>query len=174
MLLALDLATKTGACWGRGDETPRLTHLDLPITGPDVGAFLCAYEDWLISMVDRCQPTLIVFEAPVLAARATPDVTCKLHSLPGVTEMLATRRRIACRKVYPVTVKKALTGSGNASKADMVRHCRAYGLEPYTYIVKGEEASDEADAFGVWITTLRRHFPQHAARWAPLFARSAA
>lgn len=170
MLLALDLATRTGACWGRGDQLPRLTHTQLPRTGNDVGAYLCAFEDWLRGLVSDVAPTMIVFEAPVLGRVATPDVTRKLHALAGVTEMVATRLGIDCREVYPVTVKKALTGSGKASKTDMIRHCRAFGLNPHTYGKPGEEASDEADAFGVWLVTIRAQFQEHAPRWEPLFS----
>jgi crossover junction endodeoxyribonuclease RuvC len=166
--LALDLATCTGFCHGPADtgEVPTLGHVLLPKTGEDVGRFLIAWEEWLTAKVRELEPSLIIFEAPILAGMATPHVTRKLHALPGVTEMVAVRAGVECAELYPVTVKKALTGSGHADKAEMVRACRAYGFNP--------KNSDEADAFGLWLAALRIRHPAHAGRWDPLnFQRSA-
>lgn len=132
----------------------------LPKTGEDVGAFLIAFEDWLTFKVREIGPSLLLFEAPILASSATPHVTRKLHALAGITEMVAVRAAIECCEVYPVTVKKALTGSGRADKDDMVRAARSYGFNP--------SVPDEADAFGLWLHAVKTRFPRDAGRWDPI------
>lgn len=162
MQLALDLATQTGFCFGPADtgEVPTLGHVRLPKTGEDVGRFLIAWEEWLTAMVAKVEPTLLLFEAPILAGSATPHVTRKLHALAGVTEMVAIRAGVECCELYPVTVKKALTGSGRADKDEMIAACRAYGFDP--------QNADEADAFGLWLAALRIRHPAQAGRWDPI------
>ncbi|CAN7171903.1 hypothetical protein [Brevundimonas sp. LjRoot202] len=162
MYLALDLATCTGFAFGQPDtgELPEIGHVRLPKTGEDVGAFLIAFEDWLTSKVREVEPALMLFEAPILASSATPHVTRKLHALAGVTEMVAIRARLECCEVYPVTVKKALTGSGRADKDMMVGAARHYGLSP--------AVADEADAFGLWLHAVKTRHPREAGRWDPI------
>jgi hypothetical protein len=185
MILALDLATNTGACWGRGDDLPCLGSERMPSTGEEVGPFLCAFQDWLAMLLDGVCPSRIVFEAPVLPrpkinkfskkleGGVSLITTRKLQGLAGVLEMVAHREGLACHEVQPAEAKQALTGKGNAKKHEMVAACRGYGLEPKTYIVDGLPASDEADAFGVWLHAIRILRPELAARWTPLFGAAA-
>jgi len=188
MFLALDLATQTGICFGAADtgEIPTLEHFRLPSTGDDVGRFLAAFEDHILSLFDRVEPTLVVFEAPVLPrAKYNPGTkkveggvsiltTRKLQGLAGELERIAFRQGLECAEVQPASAKQALTGKGNAKKPDMVRACRAFGLDPHTYTHQGEAASDEADAFGIWLCALRLRHPTHAGRWDPMnFRRTA-
>ena len=182
MLVALDLATQTGICFGAADtgEVPTLDHFRLPSTGDDVGRFLAAFEDQINTLIDRAAPTLIVFEAPVLPRAkfnpATKKVeggvsiitTRKLQGLAGELERIAFRQGIEIAEIQPAQVKQALTGKGNAKKPAMVAACRAFGLEPYTYTHQGEDASDEADAFGVWLCALRMRHPALAGHWDPI------
>lgn len=162
MLLALDLATSTGFCVGPADtgEVPTLGHVRMPSTGADVGRFLCAWQDWLEPKVREVEPTLIVFEAPILAGQTQIATTRKLQGMAGVTEMVAHRLSIECAEVATSQVKKALTGSGRAEKADMMAACRAYGFNP--------AVSDEADAFGIWLCTVRLRHPTLAGLWDPI------
>lgn len=182
MILALDLATNLGACWGVASARPTLGHHRLPSTGDDVGAFLCAYEDWLREKIDEVQAVTIIFEAPVLPRAKwnaeTKKVeggvalitTRKLQGLAGVTEMVANREGMPCREAQPAEVKKALTGKGNAKKPEMVRAARRLGFDPHTYRQDGDDASDEADALGVWLSWVNVSHPEQAAAWLPLFA----
>lgn len=188
MYLALDLATQTGICFGVADtgEVPTLDHFRLPSTGDDVGRFLAAFEDHILAMLDKVEPSLIIFEAPVLPRAKYNAVkkkveggvslitTRKLQGLAGELERIAFRQGLECAEVQPSQVKQAMTGKGNAKKPDMVRACRAFGLDPHTYTHNGEDASDEADAFGVWLCALRLRHPTHAGRWDPMNFRSAA
>lgn len=167
MFLGLDLATCTGFCFGAPDtgEPPTIGHVLMPKTGPDVGAFLVAYEEWLAAKVREVEPSLIIFEAPILAANTTIHVTRKLQGMAGVTEMIAHRQRLEVAEITTSQVKKALTGSGKADKADMVRAARHYGFNP--------AVPDEADAFGVWLCAVRLRFPALAGRWDPMNFRRA-
>lgn len=168
MILALDLATNTGVCAGAGDTLPSLRRVRLPSTGEDVGRFLVAFEDWLRPLVEEVEPTLIVYESPLLGADGSIHTRRKLFGLAGVTEMIAHREGLDCREVAATSAKKALTGSGRAEKWQMVEACRAYGLDPHTYIKDGRDASDEADSFAVWLAALRVMRPAVADRWKPL------
>jgi crossover junction endodeoxyribonuclease RuvC len=160
--LALDLATQTGFCFGPADtgEVPAIGHVRLPSTGADVGRFLCAWQDWLEPKVREVEPTLVIFEAPILAGLTTIAVTRKLQGMAGVTEMVCHRAGIEVAEVATTQVKKALTGSGKAEKADMMAAARAYGFDPAT--------SDEADAFGIWLCALRLRHPTQAGLWDPM------
>ncbi|MCO8017520.1 crossover junction endodeoxyribonuclease RuvC [Brevundimonas diminuta] len=162
MIMALDLATQTGLCIGAPDARPALSHFRLPSTGTDVGLFLSAWEDWLRPQVREVGPSLIVFEAPILAGQTQIATTRKLQGMAGVTEMVAHRAGIECAEVATSQVKKALTGNGRAEKPAMMAACRAYGFDPKT--------SDEADAFGIWLCAVRFRHPSHAWRWEPLNA----
>lgn len=168
MQLALDLATQTGFCIGAADtgEVPTLGHVRMPSTGPDVGQFLCAWQDWLEPKVREVGPTLVIFEAPILPAQTQMATTRKLQGMAGVTEMVCHRAGIEVAEVATSQVKKSLTGSGRADKADMIAAARHYGFDPQT--------SDEADAFGIWLCALRLRHPTHAGRWDPMNFRSAA
>lgn len=172
MILALDLATLTGFAYGPGDtgELPTIGSHRLPSTGDDVGRFLAAYRDWLVAKVSEVEPDLLVMEAPILHSQTTITVTRKLQGLAGVTEMVihdlnATYRKIGAAEievaeVATTSVKKALTGNGRAEKSDMIRAAQIYGLDP--------ACSDEADAFGVWLLTVRTRWPKLAHHWDPL------
>lgn len=182
MYLALDLATQTGICFGAADtgEVPTLEHFRLPSTGDEVGRFLAAFEDRVVELINRVCPTLIIFEAPVLPrAKFNPVskkveggvsilTTRKLQGLAGELERIAFREGIECAEVQPSQVKMALTGKGNAKKPDMVRACRAFGLDPHTYQHERADASDEADAFGVWLYAVRLRHPALAGHWDPI------
>lgn len=162
MQLGLDLATQTGFCFGPADtgEVPTLGHVRMPSTGPDVGRFLCAWQDWLEPKVREVGPTLVIFEAPILPAQTQMATTRKLQGMAGVTEMVCHRAGIEVAEVATSQVKKALTGNGRAEKADMIDAARHYGFDPQT--------SDEADAFGIWLCALRLRHPTQAGRWDPI------
>lgn len=168
IVLGLDLATVTGFCHGPADtgEVPTIGHTRLPSTGTDVGAFLLAWEGWLTETLEKVEPRLVVFEAPILASVTNIATTRKLQGQAGVTEMVAVRAGIECAEVSTSQVKKALTGSGKADKNQMVEAARHYGFTP--------AVPDEADAFGVWLCAVRLRFPALAGHWDPMNFRRAA
>lgn len=169
MLLSFDLATQTGWCAGSGERTPELGSFRMPETGDDVGAFLSFFNRRVGLLFEDVQPTMVVFEAPLLPkariderghlkqAPTTISTTRKLQGLAGVLEMVCHDRKIECREVHLQTVKKELAGSGQAEKADMMAAAKRCGLEPANF--------DEADAFGVWIVAVRHYARQFQGLW---------
>lgn len=159
-ILALDLATCTGFAHGAADECPTLGHFRLPKTGEDVGAFLEAAEARLTGMLATIAPNIVCFESPVLPATTALATTRKLHGLAGMLELVCRRASVECVEVQPTTVKKVLTGRGNAKKPDMVAAARAMGFDP--------KVEDEADALGVWLAVVRKRHPEIAGRLDPI------
>lgn len=160
MILAFDLATQTGYCYGAHDECPSLGHFRLPKTGEDVGAFLDAGERSLDDLMQVVKPTIVCFEAPILPPTTAIRTVRKLHGLAGMLELVCHRRKVECVEVSVTAVKKVLTGSGAAKKEQMVEAARAMGFDP--------RVEDEADALGVWIAVVRARFPQSAGRLDPM------
>lgn len=174
MILALDLATSTGFCYGDGSQTPVVSTKRMQSTGKDVGAFAVDFWKFLDPLLERVQPRVVIFEAPTLPAakvnRATGELEGsaqnihtlrKLYGLAAITEMACTFREITCRETSLNTVKKELAGHGHASKAQMMDAARRAGIE----LTPGDEAEDEADAFGVWLVGVRHFAPEHSLAW---------
>ena len=159
-ILALDIASLTGICVGSPTEIPQLSHHRFPSTGSDIGRFLDAGEVWVRSFLQTTAPALVVFEAPVLPQTTSIATVRKLHGLAGIIEMGCYRAGIEVAEAHLQSVKKALTGKGNAQKPDMVAACRRYGFDP--------KVEDEADAFGVWLLTVRTRHPTKSHAWDPI------
>lgn len=141
-VLALDLATRTGWAVGQIEGEPVYgTHL-LPETGSDIGSFLLAFDQWLHDMLTVHAPTLVVFEAPILAGRTQLATVRKLACLAGHTEFVCAGRQTRRMEADLQTVKKFFAGHGRADKAAMIAMARRYGWFP-----KDDNA---ADALGLW------------------------
>lgn len=176
MILGLDLATSTGFCYGDGSSTPVVATKRMQSTGRDVGAFAVDFWQFIDPLLERISPNVVIFEAPTLPAAKRNKETGlleeaataqnihtlrKLYGLACITEMACTFRGIDCREVSLNTVKKTLAGHGHASKANMMDAARRAGIE----LTAGDEAEDEADAFGVWLVGVRHFAPQHSIAW---------
>lgn len=178
MLLGLDLGTKTGFCFGRGESLPTVGTLYLPSTGDDCGKFGIAARAALTALIVRVMPDLVIFEAPILSGATTIEVTRKLQGLAMVTEMVCGDLGVPCVEEHLQTVKKVLTGKGNAEKEDMVKAAQRAGLNVKTYNVQRSKAkgggtqlaSDEADAFGVWLCGIKDQTPRHYPAWTARLA----
>lgn len=181
MILALDLATNTGWCAGVGDSVPHVGHVKMPDTKEEIGPFGHFFEEWLIAKLEEYDPTMVVFESPMLP-KATWDsatqrmkqaptnlaTTRKLQGLAYAAEVVVYRRRRAqleaghltpvdCREVFLQTVKKELGGSGTAGKPDMMAAAKRCGIPVKTF--------DEADAFGVWLVGVRHYAKAYQQIW---------
>lgn len=173
MILTLDLGQKTGFCAGRGDSLPTVGTIYLPSTGDDCGAYGVAARTELHKIIARFCPDVVIFEAPVLPATTTVSTTRKLQGLAMMVEVVCTDLGVICKEEFLQSVKKTMTGSGNASKQMMVNAARRMGLNPKTYNVtnrKGEreEASDEADAAGIWLCGLGEYASRYLHQWQTL------
>lgn len=150
-VLALDLSSHVGWATSKLRRIPltpleaKATRAAQPISGvwhnPEshVGAFLAAYEDWLLSMILKYEVRGLIFETPVLPTRTTPSTVRKLMSLAGVTQMVAHRCNIRwLREGNVMTVKKHFCGHGGGGKERMIAEAMARGWK--------FETSDVVDA----------------------------
>lgn len=179
MILALDLGTSTGAAFGRGDALPTVLSFQMPASGDDVGAFLAHFRDVLVQLIGRIDPDFVIFEAPILpqpkasikwvggkpvaVVENTTNLmtTRKLQGLAGMLEVICRDLELPVYETHLGTMKKALTGKGNAEKGDMLRQARALGLQ----LSAGSEAFDEADAFAAWLVGVHHGAREHRDYW---------
>lgn len=158
-ILSLDLATNTGFCVGAPGAQPIFGEHRLPSTGDDIGAFACAYEDWLSARLAAAdKPELVIFEAPILPKMTQLMTVRKLTGLAWETERLCKRGKVRCLEGRKATVNKAITGSGRASKDDTKAALRRYGFK-----VRGE---DEADAVALWCFACLCYAPKAASNFS--------
>lgn len=135
-VLALDLATVTGWAVGDADHPPAPTPLEKsggadtpayvsgshrvapPNTG--IGQFLSRFDLWLSDNITVHNPSLVVFEAPIIfAGKTSVDTARKLMCLAGHVELVCYRREVRCLEGHIGQVKKHATGNGMADKSAM-------------------------------------------------------
>ena len=115
-LLYLDLATKTG--WAVGDITgrPQFGTQVMPSTGPALGTFGNAFEDWLCSLLGEHKPDHVAFESPFLGGTLNLHTTRKLTGLCFVTEMLCGREGIRVTETHYSAVRMWALGHAKRGK----------------------------------------------------------
>lgn len=155
--IGFDLATQVGWCAGDGTRLPVVDSFRMAATGQDVGRYLLEARDYYRLLLARFRPSWVVYEAPVTMPNQTPEVTTKLHALPGVLEMECVERRIPISKVYPVTLKKRVTGSGRSEKGAVMAAVRRAGLKP--------KNKDESDAVGAFLCGIHHYSPDLWPEW---------
>lgn len=186
ILVGADLATTTGWCYGRPDETPQAFAVRGPSGGDDYGPYAAFYMDFFENQLQRLaagcgfgQPIKVCYESPILpqpvydpekrrvVARTSIATTRRLHFLgpllEGVCLRTCDRTGVAIEVVecQIQKIKRELAGFSGAAKSDMVFAARRAGI----VLPAGEEAKDAADAFGAWITAQREFAPQHTPMW---------
>lgn len=169
IILALDMATRTGWACGDGSKLPQHGWIDLPAPDAgDRGQTFTAFRNFVIdrlleqSMVCEVgQFVMVLFEQPILPKPFMKDgliiwptsieVTLLLQGLAAIVEQLCDELGIACEMVDVGTVKKEFAGDGRAEKPDMVRAAESMGLTITHH--------DEADAVAVWTCGVRHYNP---------------
>ena len=164
---------------GSGAQAPDLGTVIMPQTGDEIGPFLDFWSRWLGMKLRALKaaaeetgiPAVVVFEAPMMPqaridratgkmirAPTTIATTRKLQSLSGLLEMECHRAGVPCYEENVATIKKGLTGRGNADKLDMRRAAMKAGVTPSNF--------DEADAFACWLVAgVRNYSVAHAKKW---------
>lgn len=132
-VLAFDLSlASTGVCFpdGRTDTLRPPSKLDRnERLSWFASSFDVIMEDW--------RPTLVVIESPFMGAnRQTGLILSELH---GVLRERVGRHGVVLQVVPPSTLKRMATGSGAATKEQMVARARELGADVAN--------DDEADAF---------------------------
>lgn len=139
-ILALDIATTTGWACGKGIN---LSYGHLTV-GPcdNLSDKFFRFHNLMEKFIDIKKPEVIAIEQPFIRGYASTYWLC---GTCAIAEMLAASRRISVIKFSPTTIKKFVTGSGRASKEDMMKAITKKGFKP--------EVHDEADAIGLHLYT---------------------
>ena len=163
-ILGLDLATQLGWAVGTLADGPEWGTHKLPLTGENIGEFLAAYDDWLIPMLEKYEPDLVVVEKPI-------NITCtiwtrlKLNGLVSHTEYRCHKISIDCAWVDNLKWKQHFVGWRFGKKATpypVFAACKYRGWIAHT--------TDEADALGIWDYSVCVFNPGKAYQSTPLFA----
>lgn len=115
-----------------------------------LGARLAALDEDLRETIDRLRPTAIGVEAAFSHASWPASAITMAHAR-GVVLLAAHRSGAEIVELPPATIKKALTGSGRASK-DQVRRAVAQALNVGAPL----EPADVSDALAVAIAAASR------------------
>lgn len=157
-VLFLDIATKTGYCFGEPGQLPRHGVINFGGKGKQDGEIFAAFHLWLNDRMTVDGSGLLAFEAPILGGgRATPATARRLMGLAAIAEMTASERGVRCVEEHLATIKKSFTGSGRADEHAVIAKCRQLGLEPHD--------DNAADAIAGWFHTNRKFFPKIMGEW---------
>ena len=171
MILALDTATTSGACWGAVGDAPQ--YESWVAKGDSLGEKKSRFRFWLMAKVMAFQPDLICFEAPYIPVQRAPQLVRAgtdpsrapkgpppmnpstlrlLLAFSGTVEEIAFERHIRCRECVSGEFVKFWTGKGawggrGAKKEAVMRVCRQRGFDP--------PDDNAADAISLW------HYAEH-------------
>jgi Holliday junction resolvasome RuvABC endonuclease subunit len=145
-ILTLDLATRTG--WASWDGERRESGFVDFLTkrGESPGCRYIHFNRWLHATIEAVEPELIVYEQPfVMRSGAAAEIALGLAT--RVQEACALRG-IEHQPVNGSTLKKWVTGRGNAKKPDMV----AAVIRRFYFVTELDD--NEADAIALLEYTL--------------------
>lgn len=129
-VLALDCSTFVGwAVYADADAAPLFGTWRAPnaLLHSNYGRSFVALEAWLLDMLAMHTPDVIAFEAPIMPFvqnraehHSSPDIVRLLTGLAAVIELVAHRAGKRCVEVAVQTAKKRATGSGRATKREVI------------------------------------------------------
>lgn len=153
-ILGLDISVRSLG-WALGDGTPEGTHFgteDFSNYDKDLGKLFSNYEGWLNGILyDNSSIELLSFENSYNNMRGISGYM--LTNLNGITHKLAYEFSLPRLAYAPPTIKKFVTGSGRASKEEMVESIQQRGFKVGN--------NDEADAVGVLLLGKERYESGH-------------
>lgn len=149
-ILALDIASRTGAAVGDASGAPRLLTFGVPPAVDDaLGRRFAAFANWLSDLVTVEKPDVLAFEAPLIVGgnsgttRPTSAQTIRLlFGLVSIAELIAYQRDIECWECHIQTVRKFFCGDGRAKKDQVIATAVARGWMPAD--------DNQADAAAIW------------------------
>lgn len=135
-ILGIDCGTKTG--WAYCDDSFTISGvIDFTLKrGESSGMKFLRFHGWLREMLVKHRPALVVYELP---HHRGGYATQSLNTMCGLVMMGCAKREIEYVGVHSATLKKHATGSGRASKEDMLKAAR-------TQFGEDVKTDDEADA----------------------------
>ena len=144
-ILALDIATTTGWACGKGD---RLKYSNFTVNKCDtIGDKFLRFGSLIERLIYLKKPEIIAIERPIIRFYAATYWLC---GACAIAEMAAASKNIPVVKFPPTTIKKFVTGSGRATKEDMMKAIKKLKFKP--------EVHDEADAIGLHLYTQSQLF----------------
>lgn len=136
-VLALDLGTNMAAAWGDTPSHGGTAHFVAGGPKAKRPEKLANIHKWLVSfLISPGSVDAVVFERPFARGQGA---TRMLWGIAGIIEAVAHESGVAVIDLPPASIKKWATGSGKASKEDMLDAARGMG-----YIGSNEH---EADAY---------------------------
>ena len=141
-ILALDMATRTG--WAIGDGNQALVY-GTKDHGPtlnffgDWAAVYHYHHHWLVGLFDDHNIGRLVIERPFFRGKHYQFFA----GLLAVSHKAAFGYDISRTEVAPTQLKKAITGNGKATKAEMIEAVAALGYSP--------EDDNQADAIALLV-----------------------
>ena len=175
-ILALDIATTTGAAYAAPGERPQWWHQRFGKPGAANGEIGRLFASWLSWLISETKPEWLIFESPFVPPKLNNNTIRRLYGIAFIAESQAFRYGIECREVDTASVAKFFTGkarwkpasnvitSRDAKKAATRRVCERYGWTSVT--------EDEADALAVLVYAEALIYPEAAIKrgsFGPLF-----
>ena len=168
-ILALDLATVTGWCYGAPDKPPRFGAERFAKPGQERAVAYRKFRLWLDLFNSAYEPALIVFELPAVPAflggKTNIDTTKLLFGLCEHLEEWA-YQKFELREASVAQVRAHFIGrnmAGKIAKPLVVARCREMGWDV--------ESEDQADACALWHYQVCCLRPELGTASTPLFSR---
>lgn len=119
MVIGLDLATKTGWCLRHDGKILASGVQDFAKRrGESNGLLFLRFRRWLFELVELAPDLeLVAYEAAHMRGGAATEI---LVGLQTHCQSIAAEIQVECAPVHTATLKKFATGSGKASKTDMI------------------------------------------------------
>ncbi len=145
-VLALDLGTKTGWCFGStqngGCDLSSNNHgvHDMTKSANDPGLRFLKFHNWFRAMVKSERPDAVYFED---VKRHVSNLSARVYcGLLSQAQLICYAEKVELVGVGVGTIKKHATGKGNAPKESMIEAAKNYGLNPVD--------DNDADAICLW------------------------
>ncbi|HHT9147295.1 MAG TPA: crossover junction endodeoxyribonuclease RuvC [Candidatus Wunengus sp. YC61] len=129
-LLAIDTGTKTGFCMMRDGFIYESGTMDFSKKrGESNGMMFFRFRNWLSTILDAwCGVDMVVYEQAHHRGGAATEIGV---NLTGRIQECCAERGIEFASIHSGTLKKAITGHGNADKQEMIAFARLrLGREP--------------------------------------------
>jgi crossover junction endodeoxyribonuclease RuvC len=118
--------------------------------GPSVSQRLVELDAEFRELLDRLRPSVVAVEG-LFSHAAYPDTAAIMGHARGVLLLAIAQRGVALVEVKPTMVKKSMTGSGRADKAQVQR-----AVQQYFALDKAPSPPDVADALAIALCAAQR------------------
>lgn len=170
MILALDIASKTG--WAAG------VAQSVPVTGTislhgSIGEKMLTFSTALIALCEEHQPDLIIFEQPIhtVVRNGSSNVLRLALGLCAAAEMVAHRQGVKPVEAPMQTWRKHFLGVSKApasvAKSARRKWIKAQSIERCRILGWGTLSDDEAEACGIWDYAWSLRSKAHQVHTAP-------